>query len=158
MILTGNPNGEDRFLGFEHDLPLLMKWMALKVCSLPAIGSLDTIANFIWILYAYNDDSFFSPSPFPCARPDSQMFNIGEDSKVLNFLLVTSPSLIPCLNCLRFSLVRYNPHRVSRWFGLDQDVPVVNDIEHDIWEAMRPLLHDLAMEYWHEKEENVCPK
>nr|POE66931.1 hypothetical protein CFP56_49511 [Quercus suber] len=113
VILTGNLDGEDRFLGFEHDLPLLMKWMALKVCSLPAIGSLDTVADFIWIPYAYNDEGFFSPSPFPCARPDSQMLNTGEDSKILNFLLITSPSLIPCLNSLGFSLLRYNLHRVS---------------------------------------------
>lgn len=151
VTLTGNPDGEDRFLGFEHGLPSLMKWMALKVWSLPAIGSLDTAADLIWMPYAYNDNGFFSPSPFPCARPDSQMFNLGEDSKVLNFLLITSPSLIPCLNSLGFSHVRYNPHRMSCQFELDQDVPVVNNMEHDSWEAMRPSLHDSAMEYWREK-------
>ena len=143
------------FFRFEHDLPLLMKWMALKVWGLSVIGSLDAASDFIWRPYAYHVDGSFSPSPFPCARPDSQMFNLGEGSKVLNFLLITSPSLIPCLNSSEFSLVKYNPHRVSRQFGLDQDVLVVNDMEFDIREAMRPLLHGLAMEYWREREENV---
>ena len=106
--MIGNPDGEDRFLGFKHGLPLLMKWMALKVWGLPMIGSLDTASDFIWRAYAYHANSFFSPSPFPCARLDSQMFSLGDGSKVLNFLHITSPSLTPCLNSLGFSLVKYN--------------------------------------------------
>ena len=43
--------------------------------------------------------------------------------------------------------MKYNPHRVSRQFGLDQDVPTINDMEYDVREAMRPLLYDLAMDY-----------
>lgn len=109
-----------------------MKWMALKVWGLPMIDSLDIASDFIWMPYAFIAYGFFCSSPFPCTRPGSQMFNLGEDSKVLNFLLITSPSLIPCLNSLGFSLVRYNPHRVSRQFGLDQDVPVVDDLEYDL--------------------------
>ena len=155
VILIGNLDGEDRFFGFEHGLPLLMKWMALKVWDLSVIGSLDTASDFIWRPYAYHANGFFSPSPFPCARLDSQVFNLGDGSKVLNFMLITSPSLIPCLNSSGFSLIKYNPHKVSRQFGLDQEVPMVNDIEYDIREAMRPLLHGLAMEYWHVREENV---
>ena len=89
-----------------------MKWMALKVWG--AIDSLDTTSNFIWRPYAYHADEFFSPSPFPYARPDSQMFNLRDGSKVLNFLLITSPSSLPCLNRSGFSLMKYNPHIVSR--------------------------------------------
>ena len=84
--------------------------------------------------------------------PDSQMFNLGDGSKVLNFLLITSPLSIPCLNSSSFSLVNYNPHRVSCQFGLDQDVPIINDMEYDIRE---PLLHGSAMEYWCEREVDV---
>ena len=134
-----------------------MKWMALKVWGLPAIGSLDTASDFIWRPYDYHADGFFSPSPFPCARPDSQMFNLGDGSKVLNFLLITSPSSFLCLNNLGFSLVKYNPHKVSRQFELDQDVPIINDMEYDIREVMRPLLHDLAMDYWCERGGCVDP-
>ena len=47
MISLGIVDGEDRFFGFEHGLPLLMKWMALKVWGLPAIDSLDTSSDFI---------------------------------------------------------------------------------------------------------------
>ena len=118
--------------GFEHGLPLLMKLMALKVWGLLVIGSLDTASVFIWRPYAYHVDGFFSPSLFLCARPDSQMFSLGDGNKVLNFLLITSPSLIPCLNSSGFSLVKYNPHRVSRQFGLNQGVPIINDMEYDI--------------------------
>ena len=115
----------------------------------------DWFADFIWRAYAYHAYSFFSPSPFPCARLDSQMFSLGDGSKVLNFLHITSPSLTPCLNSLGFSLVKYNSHRVSRQFRLDQDLPVINDMEYDIREAMRPLLHSSAMGYWHEREQDV---
>ena len=52
MILIGIIDGEERFLGFEYGLPLLMKWMALKVWGLPVIGSLDTASDFIWRPYA----------------------------------------------------------------------------------------------------------
>ena len=41
--------------------------------------------------------------------------------------------------------MKYNPHKVSRQFGLNQDVPMINDMEYDIREAIRPLLHDLAL-------------
>ena len=91
-----------------------MKWMALKVWGLPAIDSLDIASDFIWRTYAYHADGFFSPSPFPYARLDSQMFNLGDGSKVLNFLLITSPSSLPCLNNSSFSLMKYNPRKVSR--------------------------------------------
>ena len=147
MISIGILDGEERFFGFEHGLPLLMKWMALKVWGLSTIDSLDTASNFIWRPYAYHADGFFSPYPFPYARPDSQMFNLGDGNKVLNFLLITSPLSLLCLNSSGFSLVKYNPQRVSCQFGLDQDVPMINDMEYDIREAMRPLLHDSAMDY-----------
>nr|POE69350.1 hypothetical protein CFP56_08605 [Quercus suber] len=40
------PNGELQFLGFEDGLPLLMKWMGLKVWNLPSIALLDDGAHF----------------------------------------------------------------------------------------------------------------
>ena len=51
--------------------------------------------------------------------------------------------------------MKYNLHRVSGQFGLDQDVPMINDTEYDVREAMRPLLYDLAMDYWCEREVDV---
>ena len=47
VISIGIIDGEERFLGFEHGLPLLMKWMALKVWGLPSICLLDIASNFI---------------------------------------------------------------------------------------------------------------
>ena len=129
--------------------------MALKVWGLPTIDLLDTASDFIWRPFTYHADRFFSLSPFPYARPNSQMFSLGDGSKVLNFLLATSPSSLPCLNYSGFSLVKYNPYRVSRQFGLDQDVHMINDTEYDFREAIRPLLYDLAMDYWCEREVDV---
>ena len=51
--------------------------------------------------------------------------------------------------------MKYNPHRVPRQFGLDQDVPMINDTKYDVREAMRPLLYDSAMDYWCEREVDV---
>ena len=50
MISIGILDGEERFFGFEHGLPLLMEWLALKVWGVPTIGSLDTVSDFIWML------------------------------------------------------------------------------------------------------------
>ena len=41
MVKATSPNGELQFLGFEDGLPLLMKWMGLKVWNLPSITLLD---------------------------------------------------------------------------------------------------------------------
>lgn len=59
MILIEIFDGEERFLGFEHGLPLLIKWLALKVWGLPSICSLDTAYDFIWRPYAYHAEGFF---------------------------------------------------------------------------------------------------
>ena len=71
VILIGIIDGEERFLGFEYGLPLLMKWMALKVRGLPLICSLDIASDFIWKPYTNHAKGFFPPSPFPCAGSDS---------------------------------------------------------------------------------------
>ena len=47
VISLGIVDGEERFFRFEHGLPLLMRWMALKVWGLLAIDSLDTAFDFI---------------------------------------------------------------------------------------------------------------
>ena len=47
MISIGILDGEERFFEFKRGLPLLIKWMALKVWGLPVIGSLDTAFDFI---------------------------------------------------------------------------------------------------------------
>ena len=47
VISLGIVDGEDRFFRFKHGLPLLMKWMALKVWGLLAIDSLDIAYDFI---------------------------------------------------------------------------------------------------------------
>ena len=44
---------------------------------------------------------------------------------------------------------------MSRQFGLYQDVPMINDMEYNVREAMRPLLYDSAMDYWREREVDV---
>ena len=119
VISIGVVDSEERFFRFKHGIPLLMKWMALKVWALLAIDSLDIASNLIWRPYAYHANGFFPPSPFLYARPNSQMFILGDGSKVLNFLLITSQSSLPCLNSSDFSLVKYNPYRVSHQFGLD---------------------------------------
>ena len=100
MILIDNPHGEDRFFGFKHNLPLLMKWMALKVRDLPVIGSLDTVFDFIWMPYAYIAAGFFCSSPFPCTRPGSQMFNLRGDNKVFMFNFNHMTFLISYIACL----------------------------------------------------------
>ena len=70
VILLGIVDGVERFFRFEYGLPLLKKWMALKVWGLPTIDSLDTASDFIWKPYAYHANGFFSPSPFSYARPN----------------------------------------------------------------------------------------
>ena len=65
------PNGELQFLGFEDGLPLLMKWMGLKVWNLPSITLLDDGAHFALKPYSYVAIGFCYLNPFPSARPGS---------------------------------------------------------------------------------------
>ena len=46
VIGLAGPDGELQFLGFENGLPLLMKWMGLKVWNLPSITLLDDGGHF----------------------------------------------------------------------------------------------------------------
>ena len=34
-------------------------------------------------------------------------------------------------------------------------MPMINDMEYDIQEAMRPFLYDSAMDYWRERKVDV---
>ena len=46
VIGPAGPDGELQFLGFKNGLPLLMKWMGLKVWNLPSITLLDDGCHF----------------------------------------------------------------------------------------------------------------
>ena len=53
VIGPTGPDGELQFLGFKNGLPLLMKWMGLKVWNLPSITLLDDGCHFAWKPYSY---------------------------------------------------------------------------------------------------------
>ena len=95
MVGVVGLDGELQFLGFEDGLPLLMKWMGLKVWNLPSITLLDDGAYFAWKPYSYVAAWFCCLNPFPNARPESQEFGLNDHEKIPNFLLITSPSYIP---------------------------------------------------------------
>ena len=149
------PNGELQFLGFEDGLPLLMKWMGLKMWNLPSITLLDDGTHFAWKPYSYVAAGFRCLNPFPNARPRSQEFGLNDHEKIPNFLLITSPSFIPYLRDDGFGLTQYNLHRVLRQFGFDQDVPNINTIVFPLSDAMQLLVHDTTIEYWANKVERV---
>ena len=155
VVGAAGPNSELQFLGFEDGLPLLMKWMGLKVWNLPSITLLDDGAHFAWKAYSYVAAGFCSPNPFPNAKLGSQEFGLNDHEKIPNFLLITSPSFIPYPSGARFDLTQYNPHRVLRQFGFDQDILDINTIRCPLTDAMRPLVHDTAIEYWANKVERV---
>nr|POE96266.1 hypothetical protein CFP56_54051 [Quercus suber] len=155
VVQATGPNGELQFLGFEDGLPLLMKWMGSKVWILPLITLLDDGAHFAWKPYSYVAARFCCPNPFPSARPGSQEFGLADHEMVPNFLLITSPSHIPYPSGAGFDLTKYNPHRVLRQFGFDQDVLDVNATGCRLSDALRPLVHSIALEYWASKVKRV---
>ena len=155
MVELARPNGELQFLGFEDGLPLLMKWMGLKVWNLPSITLLDDGAHFAWKPYSYIATGFCYPNPFPNARHRSQEFVLNDLEKIPNFLLITSPSYIPYPSGTGFDLTQYNPHRVLRQFGFDQDVTDINATRCPLSDAMKPLIHSIALEYWAGKVERI---
>ena len=126
MVGPAGPNGELQFLGFEDSLPLPMKWMGLKVWNLPSITLLDDGVHFAWKPNSYVVAGFRCPNPFSNVRPGSQEFGLNEHKKIPNFLLITSPSFISYPRGDGLGLTQYNPHRVMRQFGFDQDVPDIN--------------------------------
>nr|POF26998.1 hypothetical protein CFP56_40364 [Quercus suber] len=95
VVEATSPNGELQFLGFKDGLPLLMKWMGLKVWNLLSITLLDDGAHFAWKPYSYVAAGFCYPNPFPNARPESPEFRLNDHEKIPNFLLITPSSHIP---------------------------------------------------------------
>ena len=95
VVRAAGLNGKLQFLGFENGLPLLMKWMGLKVWNLPSITLLNDGAHFAWKPYSYVAAGFCCPNPFPNARLGSLEFRLNDHEKIPNFLLITSPSYIP---------------------------------------------------------------
>ena len=155
MIGPAGLDGELQFLGFEDGLPLLMKWMGLKVWKLPSITLLDDGGHFTWKPFSYVAVGFQCPNPFLSARPGSQEFRLNENEKIPNLLLITSPSFIPYPRGDRFGLTQYNPHRVMRQFRFDQDVPNINTMVCALSNAMQPLVHGTALEYWANRIERI---
>ena len=155
MIGPAGLDGELQFLGFEDGLPLLMKWMGLKVWKLPSITLLDDGGHFTWKPFSYVAAGFQCPNPFLSARPGSQEFRLNENEKIPNLLLITSPSFIPYPRGDRFGLTQYNPHRVMRQFRFDQDVPNINTMVCALSNAMQPLVHGTALEYWANRIERI---
>ena len=155
VVRAARPNGELQFLGFENGLPLLMKWMGLKFWNLPSITLLDDGAHFAWKPYSYVAARFCCPSLFPNARPGSQEFGLADHEKIPDFLLITSRSYIPYPSGAGFDLILYNPYIVLRQFGFDKDVSDVNATRGPLVDAMKPLIHSIAMEYWASKVERV---
>ena len=132
-----------------------MKWMGLEVWNLTSITLLDDGTHFAWKPYSYIVARFCCPNPFPNARPRSQEFGLNDHEKISNFLLITSPSFILYLRGDGFGLTQYNLHRVLRQFGFDQDVLDNNTTVCPLSDAMQPLVHDTAIEYWANKVERV---
>ena len=78
---------------------------------------------------------------------------MNDHEKIPNFLLITSLSFISYPRGDGFGLTLYNPHRVLRQFGFDQDVLDINTTVCPLSNAMQPLVHDTAIEYWANKVE-----
>ena len=155
VIGPAGPDGELQFLGFEDGLPLLMKWMGLKVWNLPSITLLDDGGHFAWKPYSYVAAGFQCPNPFLSSRPGSQEFGLNENEKIPNLLLITSPSFIPYLRGDGFGLTQYNLHKVMRQFGFDQDVPNINTTVFALSDAVQPLVHGIALKYWANRIERI---
>ena len=84
VVQAAGPNGELQFLGFEDALPLLIKWMGLKVWNIPLITLLDDGAHFAWKPYSYVAVGFCCSNPFPNALPRYQEFGLVDHEKIPN--------------------------------------------------------------------------
>ena len=123
--------------------------------NLPSITLLDDGGHFAWKPYSYVAAGFQCPNPFPSARPGSQEFGLNENEKIPNLLLITSPLFIPYPRGDKFGLTQYNPHRVMRQFGFDQDVPNINTTVFALSDAVQPLVHGIALKYWANRIERI---
>uniref|UniRef100_A0A2N9GJL1 Aminotransferase-like plant mobile domain-containing protein n=1 Tax=Fagus sylvatica TaxID=28930 RepID=A0A2N9GJL1_FAGSY len=94
---------------------------------------------------------FRYPNIFPIAPfrdGYSSCFFKDGNLKFCTFLAAITPTWLPTFRENGMETIHYNPHRVRRQFGLDQDMPIANVVVFDCDTVMAPFIIIRASKYW----------
>ena len=140
----------DAFPDFRNNLPLVYRWVGLKTRDHDLVATLDYKENVL--LRPYGDDypGFACVSVFSWFyQPTSLIHDLRvEDHRSLAYLSTVSPGWLPILSTTGVSFIPYCPQRVTRQFGLDQDVPVGPQEATTSILDLTPFIKSCAFAHW----------
>ena len=150
-VLRSLGDGKGFLSKFSSGFPILFKWVGVKASKVSWMDDLDDEVKFVWRPYVKVKEGFACPNIFP-ATPfrdgySSCFFKDG-NLKFCTFLAAITPTWLPTFGENGMETIHYNPHRVRRKFGLDQDVPSANVVVFDCDTVIAPLIVIRASKYW----------
>ncbi|GMY34122.1 CHD3-type chromatin-remodeling factor PICKLE [Fagus crenata] len=136
---------------FSGGFPILFKWVGVKASEVSWMDDLDDKVKFVWLPYVKVKEGFACLDIFP-ATPfkdgySSCIFKDG-NLKFCTFLAAITPAWLSTFEENGMETIHYNPHRVIRQFGLDQDVPSANVVVFNCDTVMAPFIIIRASKYW----------
>ncbi|GMY24098.1 CHD3-type chromatin-remodeling factor PICKLE [Fagus crenata] len=150
-VLRSLGNGKGFLSKFSGGFLILFKWVGVKASKVSWIDDLDDELKFVWRPYVKVKEGFACPNIFPTTPFKdgySSCFFKDGNLKFCTFLPAITPAWLPTFGENGMETIHYNPHRVRRQFGLDQDVPSTNVVVFDCDTVIAPLIVIRASKYW----------
>uniref|UniRef100_A0A2N9E1E4 Aminotransferase-like plant mobile domain-containing protein n=1 Tax=Fagus sylvatica TaxID=28930 RepID=A0A2N9E1E4_FAGSY len=150
-VLRSLGDGKGFLSKFSGGFPILFKWVGVKASEVSWMDDLDDEVKFVWRPYVKVKEGFACPNIFPAAPfrdGYSSCFFKDGNLKFCTFLAAITPAWLPTFGENGMETIHYNPHRVRRQFGLDQDVPSANVVVFDCDTVIAPLIVIRATKYW----------
>uniref|UniRef100_A0A2N9HEP2 Aminotransferase-like plant mobile domain-containing protein n=1 Tax=Fagus sylvatica TaxID=28930 RepID=A0A2N9HEP2_FAGSY len=150
-VLRSLGDGKGFLSKFSGGFPILFKWVGVKASEVSWMDDLDDEVKFVWQPYVKVKEGFACPDIFPTAPfrdGYSSCFFKDGNLKFCTFLAAITPAWLPTFGKNDMETIHYNPHKVRRQFGLDQDVPSANVVVFDCDTVMAPFIIIQASKYW----------
>uniref|UniRef100_A0A2N9H9E9 Aminotransferase-like plant mobile domain-containing protein n=1 Tax=Fagus sylvatica TaxID=28930 RepID=A0A2N9H9E9_FAGSY len=133
-----------------YNLPLVYRWVGLRVKDPDLVPSLDFEECIVWRPYSYRYAGFSCHSIlYWFSDIASQSFELlPDDSKSLMYLSAINPGWLPVWSSKGIEYTHYCVNRVRRQFGLDQGVPGSPSETLPQVPSVAPFLMGQAFGYW----------
>jgi hypothetical protein len=141
-----------RYPDLRVNLPLVYRWVGLRVKDSDLVPSLDFEECVVWRPYSYCYTGFSCHSVlYWFSDIASQSFELlSDDTKSLTYLSAVNPGWLPVWSSKGVEYTHYCANRVRKQFGLDQGVPGSPSETLPQVPSVAPFLRDQALDYWNQ--------